>query len=138
MLRLWLNNHLSPELARVLRERGRDVVALQDAPRSVREAPDHLLLEEAARQGRAIVTYNARDFAHLHKVVLAAGRSHAGIVLISSRTIRQDDVGGQLRALEALLTEDAAPNDLRDQLVWLRPPRMQLLQKDPPGHDASG
>jgi hypothetical protein len=39
-----------------------------------REAPDHLLLDEAAHQSRAIVTYNARDFAHLHRVALAAGR----------------------------------------------------------------
>ncbi len=121
MVRIWLNNHLSPELARTLRERGHDVVALQEASRAVRELPDHLLLDEASRQGRAIVTYNARDFAHLHNVTLAAGRSHSGIVLISNRTIRQDDLGGQLRALETLLTAHAGTRELRDQLVWLRP-----------------
>jgi len=121
VLRLWLDSHLSPALARGLRERGYDVVALQEEPRSLRGLPDDLLLAEAARQGRAIVTYNARDFAPLHRAVLAGGRSHAGIVLISSQAIRQDDIGGQVRALAAFLDEHAGEPDIRDRLVWVRP-----------------
>jgi predicted nuclease of predicted toxin-antitoxin system len=121
VLRVWLDSHLSPALARALRERGYDVVALQDEPRSLRSLPDELLLADAARQGRAIVTYNARDFAPLHKVFLAGRRSHAGIVLISSRAIRQDDIGGQLRALAAFVDEHAGETDLRDRLVWVKP-----------------
>lgn len=120
MLRFWLDSHLSPALARGLRERGYDVVALQEEPRSLRGLPDDLLLAEAARQGRAIVTYNARDFAPLHRAFLAGGRSHAGIVLISSQAIRQDDIGGQLRALAAFLDEHAGETDIRDRLVWIR------------------
>ncbi len=96
------------------------MVALQDGPRALRDLPDHLLLEEAARQGRAVVTYNARDFANVHRTHLAAARSHVGIVLIATRTIRQDDIGGQVRALESLLREGAQLADLRNQLVWLR------------------
>lgn len=78
--------------------------------------PDDLLLAEAARQGRAIVTSNARDFATLHRACLAGGRAHAGIVLISSQAIRQDDIGGQLRALAAFLDEHAGETDIRDRL----------------------
>ena len=120
MIRLWLNNHLSPKVARALREKGHDVVALQDGPRALRDLPDHLLLEEATRQGRAVVTYNARHFANLHRTHLAASRAHAGIVLIAAHTIRQDDIGGQVRALESLLQEGAETTGLRNQLIWLK------------------
>jgi predicted nuclease of predicted toxin-antitoxin system len=125
VLRLWLDGHLSPALARGLRERGYDVVALQEEARFLRGLPDDLLLAEAAHRGRAIVTYNARDFAPLHRVFLAGGRSHAGIVLISSQAIRQDDIGGQSQALTAFLDEHAGETEIRDRLVWVRPVRRQ-------------
>ena len=63
------------------------------------------------------MTYNVRDFAHLHRISLATGRSHAGIVLISSRTIRQEDIESQLRALQALLDEHSEATDLRNEPI---------------------
>lgn len=119
MLRFRLDNHLSPTVARALRDRGHDVVALQEAPRSVRELSDELLLDQAAHEERVFVTYNVRDFVHLHRSYLAAGRSHSGIAVISYRTIRQDDIGGQIRALEAILVRHRDSSNLRDQLIWV-------------------
>lgn len=121
MLLLRLDNHLSPALARSLRERGHDVVALQEEPRSVRDLPDELLLVEASRRGRTIVTYNARDFVHLHRAFLASGRSHSGIVVVSSRAIRQGDIGSQMRALAGFLEEHEGVADFRHRLAWATP-----------------
>jgi len=121
VLRLWLDNHLSPALARSLREQGHDVVALQEEPRPVRDLPDELLLVEASRRGRTIVTYNVRDFVHLHRAFLASGRPHSGIVVVSSRAIRQDDIGGQMRALAGFFEEHAGVADFRDRLAWATP-----------------
>jgi hypothetical protein len=66
-----------------------------------------------------ILTYNVRDFVDLHRLGLPGGQLHAGIVLISVHTIRQDDIGGQLRALERFLNDHAEPAVLRGQLHWL-------------------
>lgn len=120
-MRLWLDNHISPHVARALRERGFDVVALQEEPRPIQELSDEGLLAEAAERGRMVVTYNARDFLPLHLRWLATGRSHPGVILIADRAIRQQDIGSQVLALTALLDAHGNRADLQDQVVWLKP-----------------
>ncbi len=39
-------------------------------------------LEFAAREGRALLTHNIRDFRVLHKDWMEAGRAHSGIILV--------------------------------------------------------
>jgi hypothetical protein len=57
--------------------------------------PDDLQLAWATENSRAIVTANKKHFPALHNAVLAEGRYHAGIIVISEQ---RSPVGAQLRA----------------------------------------
>ena len=119
-MRLLLDAHFDPAVARTPKERGHDVVAAVDLGPEVYQASDAELLEFAAAESRALVTRNVRDFVLLHAEWLAQERSHAGIILVHTRTIPQGERGAEIRALERLLRERPAV-DLADSLIWLRP-----------------
>ncbi|MHB8973293.1 MAG: DUF5615 family PIN-like protein [Pirellulaceae bacterium] len=63
-----------------LRAWGVDQLTTLEAGRLGSSDADQLVY--ATQQGRAIYTLNASDFARLHREVLQAGGSHAGIVVI--------------------------------------------------------
>jgi hypothetical protein len=65
------------------------------------------------------VTYNIRDYVVLAQAAAAAGREHWGIVLISARTIPASDIGGLVRALQAVLAERPAADALKKQTISL-------------------
>ncbi len=67
----------------------------------LRAASDEIVLTEATRQGRAVVTANIADFSPLAKVWADAERSHAGIVLVPPS---RSSVGRLLRGLKILAT----------------------------------
>ena len=85
---------MSAALTRALRARGSDVETAQEL--GMRGIPDEVHLEYAAGQGRTLFSFNRRDYFRIHVEWLAAGRSHAGIVLLGRRTY---DIGHQLRGL---------------------------------------
>ena len=66
-------------LVLALRNRGVDVLTAFEA--EMLGEPDDRQLAHAAAQGRAIYSFNVRDFCRLHAEWLADERSHAGIVL---------------------------------------------------------
>jgi hypothetical protein len=73
-----------------------------------RSDADHL--EYAASEGRVLCTFNIGDFWSLHAEYLAAGKRHAGIILMPQQRY---GVGEQLRRLlrlAATLTPDAMAN----------------------------
>ncbi len=119
-MRLLLDAHFDPAVARTLGERGHDVVAAVDLGPDVFQAADAEILAFAAAEGRALVTRNIRDFVLLHAEWLGQERSHAGIILVHARTISERDRGAEIRALEGFLQQPPA-TDLTDTLVWLRP-----------------
>ena len=119
-MRLLLDAHFDPTVARGLRERGHDVVSAVDLGPDVYQAADAEMLAFAATEGRALVTRNIRDFVRLHAAWLGQERSHAGIVLVHARTIPEGDRGAEIRALEGFLQQPPAA-DFTDTLVWLRP-----------------
>jgi hypothetical protein len=49
-----------------------------------------------------------------------AGLSHAGVIRVNNRTIRQGGYGGLIRALRALVEEHGG-EDWRDQVRYLLP-----------------
>lgn len=79
---------------------------------------DEILLVAAAEEC-VLVTYDKRSLQPLVKEWAETGRHHAGVVVIDARTIRQGDIGGQIRSLRALV-RDAGEEDWRDLLVFLR------------------
>lgn len=117
-MRLYLDEMISPAVARRLRERGNDVVAAVE--RDALGMADAAQLARAIHEERALVTYNLADFVLLARAAAAAGREHWGIVLVSARSIAPSVIGGLTRALEALLAERPAPDALKDLTILLR------------------
>lgn len=104
-MRLLLDEHINPEVARQLRRKGYDVVSVEQA--QMREASDEQLLSFATSQGRALVTYNIRDFQLVVSEWHRAARHHSGIIFVHEKTASQKTVGPLVRALKRLL--DTAP-----------------------------
>ncbi len=82
---LALDEMLPPTLAAALNAAGCDAVALSADP-AMRGTPDAEVLEWAAAHGRILVTDNIRDFVRLSNAWAALGRTHSGMLLLSSRT----------------------------------------------------
>lgn len=82
---LLLDEMLPPALAATLSRAGCDTVAVSADP-ELRGSTDAEVLEVAAALRRVLVTDNVRDFVPLGNAWAAQGRTHAGILLISSRT----------------------------------------------------
>lgn len=97
-----------------LRERGYDVVSCREAGRHNRGIPDGEQLLYATLQGRAILTFNARDYVLLDRLWQAAGRRHADIVTGA----RIDRFGELLRRVELHL-ETCDPAVQHNCLLWL-------------------
>jgi predicted nuclease of predicted toxin-antitoxin system len=85
--RPYFDRHIMARLAVNLRGHGYDVLTTEEAGKDT--ATDEEQLAFATAEGRAILTYNIRDFAPLHAQWQAAGRPHAGIVVSQQMGRRQ-------------------------------------------------
>ncbi len=110
----------APEIARQLRQRGHDVVAVKERPELV-EASDAELFAWMAAEGRAIVTNNAADFMPLFAQAALDEQHHNGLWLTSDRSLprRRDTIGRFVAVLDRLLQEHPDPATDLDQLRWL-------------------
>lgn len=122
-MRLALDEQLDPEIARELRGRGHDVIAVAEDD-DLRGFSDRDLLEWAEEVGRAIVTYNVRHFGPLSDERLAAGEPFAGLVFLSSKRYPQGPrgYGPLLRDLAQLLDSQPARRALSGRSIWLGAP----------------
>jgi hypothetical protein len=84
-----LDEMFSDAIAEQLRGRGYDVISVV-ADSALVGLPDEQVLAYAAAEGRALVTANIKDFVPLDGRYRAAGQSHAGLVLVSTRTFPQN------------------------------------------------
>ncbi len=98
-VRLYFDRHIMARLARDLRGHGFDVLTTEQA--GFDTAADEQQLAFATGEGRAILTFNIRDFAPLHEQWLKAGRSHAGIIV--SRQLGSRQYGMLLQRMLRLL-----------------------------------
>jgi predicted nuclease of predicted toxin-antitoxin system len=117
-MRLWLDEMIPAEVARKLRDLGHDAQAVQEN-RWAWGLDDEAQLEAAVRQGRAIVTFNLRDFVPIAQQWAAGGRRHMGIILIHPRTVQADDIDGLVRRLAALLEAHPVQDALADRVEFL-------------------
>ena len=123
-LRLLLDEHFSPEIARQLRERGYDVVAVSERP-ELRGRLDRVHFASLPDQQRAIVTRDLGDFRPLLAEALRRGAPTYGIVCVSHRfPSTRRDIGRLVTALAALLDANPAPDAIikRGGEVWLEDP----------------
>jgi hypothetical protein len=110
MCPLLLDEMLSATIAEQLCAKGHDVLAVVAAPYLV-SLPDEEILAYAASARRALVTANIKDYVPLDAQYRAAGRTHAGLILVSTRTFPQDRhfTAAVAGALSALLGSRAEP-----------------------------
>jgi predicted nuclease of predicted toxin-antitoxin system len=112
-----LDVHISgPGVGRALEERGHDVLAV-DQSQTLRELEDSELFELAKIQDRILITSNVGDFIEEATSWAAAGRSHAGCVMVAYQ-VSKERYGTLLRQLENLLV-DTTQNEWRDRIDWL-------------------
>ena len=108
---------LSHRIARELRLRGHDVVAVTERPELIGR-DDAELIAGMVVERRAIVTHDVGDFERIHERLVAGEEEHYGMVFIRDRTRPPDkpavrhwvDVIGAL--LEAFPRDDALRNRL--------------------------
>jgi hypothetical protein len=86
---LLLDEMFSESIAQQLRAKAHDVTSVVADPALV-ALPDEQILAYATASGRALVTANIKDFVPLDGIYRAAGQSHAGLILVSTKTFPQN------------------------------------------------
>jgi predicted nuclease of predicted toxin-antitoxin system len=119
-LKLLLDEQFPPDIAKRLRERDHDVVAVCERPDLI-SAEDETLLTLSTAEKRALLTNNVRDFVPIVTRWVGEGRSHYGLLLVSDRTLKRSrkTIGAYVRAIDRALHEHPVQDALRDQIRWL-------------------
>jgi uncharacterized protein DUF5615 len=123
-LRLLLDEHLSPEIARQLRAQGHDVIAVGERA-DLRGRPDRVHFASLPDQQRAIVIRDLGDFRPLLAEALRRGTPTYGLVCVPARfSLSRAHVGRIVRALAALLEAHPEPDAIikRGGEIWLDDP----------------
>jgi hypothetical protein len=105
---LLLDEMFTDDIARQLRAKGYDAISVAADP-ALAGLPDNQILAYATTEGRALVTASIKDFIPLDTRYRAAGQSHAGLILVPTKTFPQDRgfPSAVTTALAALLTGTA-------------------------------
>lgn len=122
MLRLLLDEHLSPKVVRQLgaNKPGLRILSLQEWHGGVYlGVRDELLLRAAGEQSLTLVTYDRRTIAPLLKSWAEQGISHGGVIFVDDRTLAPNDLGGLVNAL-AQLWEEQRKLCWKNRVVFLR------------------
>ena len=86
---LLLDEMFTDDIAQQLRTEGYDVISVVADPALV-GLPDDQILAYATAEGRTLVTANIKDFVPLDARYRAADQSHAGLILVSTKTFPQN------------------------------------------------
>jgi Domain of unknown function (DUF5615) len=119
-VKLMLDEHYSPEIARQLRTRSHDVVAVAERADLVGLGDDELL-GQMAKEHRAIMTNNVKDFMPLATSAAQRADHHYGILFTSDRGLprRSDAIGRVVDALDAFLQRHQSEDSYRNQVQWI-------------------
>jgi len=121
MLKLLLDEHISPAVAEGLRRRNRPLTVLCMAAweqGAFLGQPDFVCLQQAAVQGLTLVTYDRRTIPPLLKTWAEEGRKHGGVIFVDEKTISPADTGGLVWALSEL-ARATAKWDWSDRVCFL-------------------
>ena len=110
-MKFYLDEHIHLTMASLLHARGIDCITTRDAGNL--GFSDEAQLAFATSQGRAILTFNHKDFLQLARQWHETGRSHAGIIL--SKELAIPDL---IRRLHRFITQYATM-DLTNCVIWL-------------------
>jgi hypothetical protein len=122
VLRLLLDEHVSPDVADGLLRRDRSLVVRHMAEWENGDflgQDDSSCLQRAASQGLTLVTCDRRTIPPLLKAWAEEERQHGGIVFIDEKTISPADIGSLVRSL-ATLFKEAGRWDWANRICFLR------------------
>jgi predicted nuclease of predicted toxin-antitoxin system len=103
-MRLLCETHVPGALVQQLRLRGIDAIALQEwQGGAYRNADDETILAAAYADQRILVTFDRMTFPSRLKALAEVGDHHAGVILVSDKTLPPTDIGGLLRTLVRVL-----------------------------------
>jgi hypothetical protein len=108
VLKLLLDEHISPDAADGLRRRNRAIVVRYMAEWENGDflgQQDSACLQEAATQSLTLVTYDRRTIPPLLKTWAEEEQKHGGVVFVDEKTISPTDIGGLVWTLTKLLKE---------------------------------
>jgi hypothetical protein len=92
----YLDEDLSPTIARMGRERGLDIISCHEVGNLKFTDPEQFAF--ATSQGRCLVTGNGRDYEPLANELFIRGASHAGVAAVPG-TWRRNDYSRIVQAL---------------------------------------
>jgi hypothetical protein len=122
MLKLLLDEHISPDVAHGLRRRNRTIeinyIAEWESGRFLGQ-DDRSCLQEAAVYGFTLVTYDRRTIPPLLKIWAEEERPHGGVIFVDEKTISPADIGGLVWALTGLARE-TSKWDWTNRIYFLR------------------
>lgn len=108
MLKLLLDEHISPDVAKGLHRHNRTLevryLVEWENGRFLGQ-DDPACLREAAVQELTLVTYDRRTIPPLLKTWAEEERTHGGVVFVDEKTISPADIGGMVWALTRLARE---------------------------------
>lgn len=109
-LALVLDEHISPAVARMLRERGVDAVSIpQWHSGNLLSAGDDVVLAAAHAEGRILVTFDLATIPDLIGQMVSSGTDHSGVILVSQKSVKSNDFAGLAERLTTLAkTRDAS------------------------------
>jgi hypothetical protein len=121
MLRLLLDEHVSPDVAKGLRRRDRSLTVyamVEWQGGGFLGQDDSALMREAAAQKLTLVTYDRRTIPPLLKAWAEEGRRHGGVIFVDDKTIAPSDIGGLVLGLSRLVKESRR-TDWSDRVCFL-------------------
>jgi Domain of unknown function (DUF5615) len=106
-------------MADQLSAKGHDVRAVVGTP-VFAGLPDEEILIGAAEAGRALVTANIKDFMPIDARYRATGRTHAGLIMVSTKTFPQNRayIAAVTTALNSL--PSSTSHELGGQIAFLQ------------------
>jgi len=114
-VKVYLDENLSSEIARLLRDKGVDAVSAHEARR--RQGTDRAQLEFATAHDRVIVTADVVNFVFLSKQAIAANSQHAGIIVIPA-SFRGNEFQAIADGIHEIVRQ--YPGGLRGSVVYLQ------------------
>lgn len=122
MLRLLLDEHISPTIAEQLKVKRpkMEVISLQEwGNGGYLGMSDEVILTSAMKEGLTLVTYDQRTIAPLIKLWSEEGKPHGGVIFIDWRTLAPHNFGGLVKAL-CTLWDAQADVSWTDRALYLK------------------
>lgn len=110
MLKLMLDENISPALSKPLWEAGVDTITVRD--RGLLSAPDHIIWRRAQDEGRSVVTINAGHF----EAFARKEPGHGGLVIIPSGHGRLEQMRLIMSVIDSLRVENGLFVELRGRV----------------------